>query len=202
MAVDKLTGIKIKKDDGTYSAEIPISVQLENVIGAGTAAAKNVPASGNASTSQVVMGDDTRLTDARPASDVSAWAKASTKPSYTAAEVGAIASTLKGVASGVAELDSTGKVPSSQLPSYVDDVVEYNGLNNFPLVGESGKIYVDTFENKVYRWSGSQYIEISSGTGTIDTIMSDISTNAVANSTVKAYVDGLVGDVESLLAAI
>ena len=111
-------------------------------------------------------------------------------------------SVRKGQPGGTAELDNSGKVPSNQLPSYVDDVVEYNGLNNFPLVGESGKIYVDTFENKVYRWSGSQYIEISSGTGTIDTIMSDISTNAVANSTVKAYVDGLVGDVESLLAAI
>ena len=91
MAVDKLTGIKIKMDDGTYSAEIPISVQLENVIGAGTAAAKNVPASGNASTSQVVMGDDTRLTDARPASDVSAWAKASTKPSNSTNFGGCIA---------------------------------------------------------------------------------------------------------------
>ena len=54
----------------------------------GTAAAKDVPASGNASTVQVVMGNDTRLSNARPASDVSSWAKASTKPTYTAAEVG------------------------------------------------------------------------------------------------------------------
>jgi len=55
----------------------------------GTAAAKDVPASGNASSAQVVVGSDTRLTDSRPASDVSSWAKASTKPSYTASEVGA-----------------------------------------------------------------------------------------------------------------
>lgn len=54
----------------------------------GTAASKNVASSGDASTSQVVMGNDTRLSDARPASDVSSWAKASTKPSYTASEVG------------------------------------------------------------------------------------------------------------------
>ena len=54
----------------------------------GTAAAKDVPASGNASTTQVVMGNDTRLTDARNAADVSAWAKAATKPTYTASEVG------------------------------------------------------------------------------------------------------------------
>ena len=59
-----------------------------------------------------------------PASDVYAWAKAATKPSYTASEVGAIPSTDKGANNGVASLDSSGKVPSSQLPSYVDDVVE------------------------------------------------------------------------------
>lgn len=54
----------------------------------GTASKKDVAESGNASTTQVVMGDDTRLTDSRKASDVSAWAKASTKPTYTASEVG------------------------------------------------------------------------------------------------------------------
>lgn len=54
----------------------------------GTASAKDVASSGNASTSQVVMGNDTRLSDSRKASDVSAWAKASTKPSYTKSEVG------------------------------------------------------------------------------------------------------------------
>lgn len=54
----------------------------------GTASAKDVASSGNASTSQVVMGNDTRLSDARKASDVSAWAKSSTKPSYTKSEVG------------------------------------------------------------------------------------------------------------------
>lgn len=53
----------------------------------GTASAKNVPTSGNASTSQVVMGNDTRLSDSRPASDVSAWAKASTKPTYSYSEI-------------------------------------------------------------------------------------------------------------------
>ena len=68
---------------------------------------------------------------------------------------------LKGTANGVAELDSAGKVPSSQLPSYVDDVVEYNSRNDFPLTGESGKIYVDTSTNLSYRWSGSTYVAIS-----------------------------------------
>lgn len=53
----------------------------------GTAASKDTPASGNASATQVVMGNDTRLTDARPASDVSSWAKESTKPSYAYSEI-------------------------------------------------------------------------------------------------------------------
>ena len=59
----------------------------------GTASKKDVAASGNASASQVVMGNDTRLSDARKASDVSSWAKASTKPTYTASEVGAYTKT-------------------------------------------------------------------------------------------------------------
>lgn len=66
-----------------------------------------------------------------------------------------------GVASGVATLDNNGKVPSSQLPSYVDDVLEYNNKSAFPATGETGKIYVDTTTNLTYRWSGSQYVEIS-----------------------------------------
>lgn len=70
-------------------------------------------------------------------------------------------SALKGAASGVAELDSNGKVPSSQLPSYVDDVLEYSNLEGFPVTGESGKIYVAQDTNKTYRWSGSAYVEIS-----------------------------------------
>lgn len=67
----------------------------------------------------------------------------------------------KGVASGVATLGTDGKVPSSQLPSYVDDVLEYTNLASFPTTGESGKIYVDTSTNKTYRWSGTAYTEIS-----------------------------------------
>lgn len=58
----------------------------------GTAAALNAPASGNASTTEVVKGDDTRLTDSRNAADVYSWAKAANKPTYTASEVGALSS--------------------------------------------------------------------------------------------------------------
>lgn len=54
-----------------------------------------------------------------------------------------------------------GKVPASQLPSYVDDVIEYDSISLFPTQGESGKIYVDIDTNKTYRWSGSGYMELS-----------------------------------------
>ncbi len=78
-----------------------------------------------------------------------------------------------GAANGVATLDSTGKVPSSQLPSFVDDVKEgylYEGefVNEEPsaashtvIPAEADKIYVDKATNKTYRWSGSAYVEIS-----------------------------------------
>ena len=72
-----------------------------------------------------------------------------------------LASSLKGVSNGVASLDANGLVPSSQLPSYVDDVLEYSAKSNFPSPGEAGKIYVDTSSNLTYRWSGSAYVEIS-----------------------------------------
>ena len=90
-----------------------------------------------------------------------------------------INTTNKGAANGVAELDSTGKVPPTQLPSYVDDVIEcliVSGSTEFSagwltdtvggtaLTPEKGKIYVvtssGTYANKQYRWSGTQYVEL------------------------------------------
>lgn len=67
----------------------------------------------------------------------------------------------KGQPSGLAELDSTGKVPAAQLPSYVDDVLEYSTKAQFPQTGETGKIYVAKDTNLTYRWTGTQYLEIS-----------------------------------------
>ena len=68
---------------------------------------------------------------------------------------------LKGVANGVASLDANGMVPSSQLPSYVDDVLEYTNKAGFPSTGETGKIYIDKTTNITYRWGGTAYVEIS-----------------------------------------
>lgn len=80
-----------------------------------------------------------------------------------------IPTSQKGVANGVAQLDANGKVPTAQLPSYVDDVIEgtwvsstsFKNTSGSTLTGETGKIYVDTATNKTYRWSGSAYVEIS-----------------------------------------
>ena len=68
---------------------------------------------------------------------------------------------LKGANNGVDGFDSSGNVPSAQLPSFVDDVVDYATLSAFPVTGESGKIYVALDTNLTYRWSGSVYVEIS-----------------------------------------
>lgn len=71
----------------------------------------------------------------------------------------------KGANGGVAELDSSGKVPASQLPSYVDDVKSYPTKNDFPAVGEDDKIYIAKDENASYRWDGEDYVSISSANG-------------------------------------
>lgn len=81
--------------------------------------------------------------------------------SLSAADVGAIPATEKGQPNGVATLGSDGKVPSSQLPSFVDDVQEYPTRSDFPETGQDGTIYVAEDTNLTYRWSGSAYVEIS-----------------------------------------
>ena len=69
--------------------------------------------------------------------------------------------TLAGSANGLAQLDGSGLVPSSQLPSYVDDVIEVADFASLPVTGETGKIYVTLDTNLQYRWSGTVYVEIS-----------------------------------------
>lgn len=88
----------------------------------------------------------------------------------TAADVDAIPTSSKGSSNGVAELDSTGKVPAAQLPSFVDDVIEgylsggkfyKESAHTTEITAEAGKIYVDLTSNKTYRWSGTAYAVIS-----------------------------------------
>lgn len=91
---------------------------------------------------------------------------------FSLTDIGALPTSAKGVANGVASLDGDGKIPSTQLPSYVDDVVEgyyYNGkfyqetAHTNEIVAMSSKIYVDLATNKTYRYGGTTYVEITSG---------------------------------------
>ncbi len=89
-----------------------------------------------------------------------------TGPSFSGLEV----TSAKNQANGYAGLDSNGKVASAQLPSYVDDVVEAANFAALPGTGETGKIYVALDNGKIYRWSGSAYVEISASPGSTDSV--------------------------------
>ena len=101
-----------------------------------------------------------------------------------------IASSEKGVPNGVATLDAAGLVPSTQLPSYVDDVIEAANSASFPGTGEVGKIYIALDTNKTYRWSGSTYVYITSGavdsvagkTGVVTLTKTDVGLGNVDNT--------------------
>ena len=109
-----------------------------------------------------------------------------------------------GAASGVATLDSSGKVPSSQLPSYVDDVIEAyykaadgkfyttlsSGTYSGAITGETGKIYVDLSTSRTYRWGGSAYVEIKASPGTLDDI-TDGSTYVRMTSAERTKLSGI-----------
>jgi hypothetical protein len=68
---------------------------------------------------------------------------------------------IAGAPGGLATLNENGLVPADQLPSYVDDVVEFNDFDSLPDIGEVGKIYVTLDNNLIYRWSGTVYVEIA-----------------------------------------
>ena len=72
---------------------------------------------------------------------------------------------LKGMANGVAELDQNGIIPANRIPSSFNDVLDYFSISNFPKPGESGKLYIARDTNKIYRWTGAIYIEMTSSGG-------------------------------------
>lgn len=125
----------------------------------------------------------TSFTESDPT--VPSWAKASSKPSYTASEVGAVATTAVGAASGVCPLNSSSKIDATYLPSYVDDVIEAyartgqtaltstwlatESASGTVITPETGKIYVlmadsgDYAANTQFRWGGSAYVKLADG---------------------------------------
>lgn len=95
---------------------------------------------------------------------------------------------------GYAGLDASGKVAAAQLPSYVDDVLEFVNLDVFPATGETGKIYVARDNGRIYRWSGAAYVEIAASPGSTDVVPEGVSnlyyTQARADARVAAGVAG------------
>lgn len=93
-----------------------------------------------------------------------------------------------------------GTVPSSQLPSFVDDVIEHANLAGFPATGEVGKLFVARDTNKVYRWSGTTYIEIASSPGSTDVVVEGttnlyFTTKRAADAAPVQSVNGKTGEI-------
>lgn len=151
--VDKITGKGLSEANFT-------EVEKTKLAGIATGAEANVQSDWN-------QGNDAAddYIKNKPANLVQDASYVHTDNNFTNAEKaktdGAIQSTEKGVANGVAELDANGKVPTSQLPAYVDDVLSYNSLSDFPATGEDGKIYIAKDTNLSYRWGSSEYVVIS-----------------------------------------
>ena len=122
-----------------------------------------------AGTSSLTLG--TTASTAKAGNYVPTWTEVTGKPStftpathtHTAAQISDV-----GAPNGVAGLDGTGRVPAAQLPSYVDDVLEFANLAAFPATGETSKLYVALDTNRLYRWSGSAYVWVNSSAGTAD----------------------------------
>lgn len=126
------------------SQDVNLNITLPNIATAGTFSKVTINTKGQVTAGSALLVTD--LPDDIPVSKVS----------------GAIATSEKGMALGVATLDGSGKIPSSQLPSYVDDVLEFDTLSSFPPTGESAIIYIAKDTNMTYRWGGSSYVSISS----------------------------------------
>lgn len=99
----------------------------------------------------------------------------------------------RGAANGYAPLDSSSLVPAAYLPSYVDDVLEFATQASFPTTGETGKIYVDIATGKIYRWSGSAYVEISPSPGSTDAVPEGATNKYYTDARVSTKVQSMFG---------
>ena len=158
---------------------------------------QSLPAASTSETGIVQLNDNINSTSATQAATANAVKKAYDKANHSHPY---LATSLKGAKNGVASLDENGLVPSSQLPSYVDDVLEYDKLASFPKTGESGKIYVAQDSNKTYRWSGTAYVEISASLAlgeTSSTAYCGDRGKIAYDHSQKAHVTGVKGDSET-----
>lgn len=138
----------------------------------------------------LAMGNKANSADLATIATSGSYSDLADKPTIpsSAADVSAVAASAVGSANGVASLDSNGRVPASQLPSYVDDVVECQvnsgqqelganwllDLSGNLIVPESGKIYVVIADNSQYRWGGTTYVQLASSSGVSSMTNSEI----------------------------
>lgn len=95
--------------------------------------------------------------------------------------------------------DEDGKIPAQYLPSYVDDVLEFESLSAFPTTGETSKIYIDTAENRTYRWSGTQYTEIGKSLALGETSSTAYAGDkGAANATAISDIQTILGSLDDL----
>jgi hypothetical protein len=192
--------ITLTQDDVASGATNKAYTAAEQTKLAGIAAgATNYTHPANHAPSIITQDSSNRfVTDAQ----ITAWTAKQAALGYTAENAA-----NKGQASGYASLDANGLVPTTQLPSYVDDVVEAASLTalNALSTKATGKIYVALDTNKTYRWSGSAFVYITSGavdsvagkTGVVSLISSDVGLGNVANAAQVTAVSGTAPIVSS-----
>lgn len=159
---------------------------------------QSLSAATTGATGIVQLNDNINSTSTTQAATANAVKKAYDKANHSHPY---LATSLKGAKNGVASLDENGLVPASQLPSYVDDVLEYDKLANFPAAGEAGKIYVAQDTNKTYRWSGTAYVEISASLAlgeTSSTAYCGDRGKIAYDHSQKAHVTGVKGNSETV----
>lgn len=189
-ALDK-ADVGLSDVDNTSDAAKPVSTAtqtaLDNKVDKATGQSLMTDAE-RAKLSGIATGATANATDAqlRARSTHTGTQAISTVSGLQTALDGKINTTERGVSGGIPTLDEFARIPASQLPSYVDDVLEYLTIADFPATGEGGKIYIainqGTAANptRQYRWTGSVYAEINPSPGTTDAL-AEGSTNLYFN---------------------
>lgn len=157
---DYLVHIVDPLDTTSNPAGTSFKIRVSNLVGA-FIASLNIYFNKSSDTSDNITEGTTNKYFSNVLADARVTAGIATHSSASDPHPGYQRESEKGVAGGYAELDGGGKVPAIQLPSYVDDVLEYANFASLPVSGETSKIYVTLDTNITYRWSGSAYVEIS-----------------------------------------